>query len=112
MSEQNNQNLEFSKEDIEQNKVMALLAYIIFFIPLLAAKDSPFARYHANQGLILFITSVIINIAGAIIPFIGWLIILPFGNIFVLILIILGIVNAANGKAKPLPLIGKFKILN
>jgi hypothetical protein len=36
------------------NKVMAILAYIIFFIPLLAARDSHFAMYHANQGLSSF----------------------------------------------------------
>lgn len=98
-------------QDVQDNKGMAIIAYILFFIPLFAAKESKFAMYHANQGLILFLTAVIINIVGTIIPILGWLVILPIGNVFVLILAILGIVNAAKGETKPLPMIGKFKIL-
>ena len=45
-------------------KGMAILAYfgILFLIPLFAAKNDPFARYHTNQGLVLFIFMVIFNI--------------------------------------------------
>ena len=48
---------QFDKADVEQNKVMAILAYfgILVLIPILAAKDSKFARFHANQGLLLCI---------------------------------------------------------
>jgi len=99
------------KADAEKNKGMAIVAYIIFFIPLLAAKDSKFAMYHANQGLILFLTSVIIWVVGGIIPFLGWFIILPLGELFILILAIMGIINAAKGEMKPLPLIGGFNII-
>ena len=51
-----------TRADIEQNKVFAILAYlgILFLVPLLAAPQSPFARYHTNQGIILFITSLIV----------------------------------------------------
>lgn len=102
----------FSSEDIEKNKVVSLLAYILFFIPLFAAPDSKFARYHANQGLILFIFSIALNIVGSITTFIFiGLIILAFGWIFILVLVIMGIINALNGQAKPLPLIGNFTIL-
>ena len=41
--------------DIEKNKTMAGLAYLIFFLPLLACPDSKYGRYHANQALLLFI---------------------------------------------------------
>ncbi len=99
------------KEDLEKNKVFAILAYIIFFIPLLAAKDSKFAMYHANQGLVLFLGAVILNFVGSFIPFIGWFLIIPFGNLFILVLAILGIVNAANGTLKPLPIIGTIQII-
>jgi uncharacterized membrane protein len=98
--------------DVEKNKAMGIIAYILFFIPLLAAKESKFAMYHANQGLTLFLASVIINVAGAIIPIIGWLIIFPFGNLAILILAILGIIKAAGGKMEPLPLIGKYTLIN
>lgn len=97
--------------DVEKNKGLAIVAYIIFFIPLLAAKDSRFAMYHANQGLLLLITAVVLNMLGGIIPIIGWFLIMPLGNLFVFVLFIIGIVHAASGKAQPLPLIGKFSII-
>ena len=100
---------QFDKDDIEKNKAMGLLAYILFFIPLLAAKDSPFARYHANQGLVLFICGLISSVLW-IIPILGW-IIAPILSIVITVLAVIGIINALNGKAKELPIIGKFKIL-
>lgn len=103
--------LEIDPSDIERNKVMAILAYILFFIPLLAAKDSKFAVYHANQGLILFLAAFIINVVGTVIPLVGWLVVIPLGNLAVLIWAILGIIKAAGGKVAPLPLIGKYSLL-
>ena len=100
---------QFDKDDIEKNKVMGLLAYILFFIPLLAAKDSPFARYHANQGLVLFLAAILSSVI-LIIPILGW-IIAPILSIAITVLAVIGIINALNGKAKELPIIGKFKIL-
>jgi uncharacterized membrane protein len=100
----------FEPADIQSNKLMAVVAYILFFVPLLAAKDSRFAMYHANQGLLLLIASVGVNIVLGIIPFVGWLL-LPLANLVIFIFLILGIVAAAQGQAKPLPWIGKFTIL-
>lgn len=100
----------FSPEDIEKNKTMAGLAYIIFFLPLLVCPDSQYARFHANQGLILFIISVGGSIIFTIIPFIGW-ILLPVLLIAVVVFAIMGLVNGFGGKAKRLPLIGRFNIL-
>ena len=100
---------QFDKDDIEKNKAMGLLAYILFFIPLLAAKDSPFARYHANQGLVLFLCGLISSVLW-IIPILGW-IIAPILSIVITVLAVIGIINALNGKAKELPIIGKIKIL-
>lgn len=97
--------------DVEKNKVIAALAYIIFFIPLLAAKDSPFAMFHANQGLVLLLLSVAVSVLGSVIPILGWFVILPLGGLAVFVFAILGIVNALNGQMKPLPLIGGIKIL-
>ena len=113
---------QFDPADIQQNKTMAVLSYlgILVLVPLLAAKDSKFARYHANQGLVLLITEVlltiVVRVAGAILLAISWHLsflvglinlvwILPF------VLMILGIVNAANGRAKQLPLIGSITLL-
>ncbi|MBQ3086574.1 MAG: zinc ribbon domain-containing protein [Clostridia bacterium] len=100
---------EYDVQDIEKNKIMAVLAYIIFLIPLIAAKDSPFARFHTNQGLIIFIAALISSVA-AIIPIIGW-ILAPIIGVAVTVLAVIGIINALGGKAKELPIVGKFKIL-
>jgi uncharacterized membrane protein len=114
--------------DAEANKGMAIIAYILFFVPLIAGahKTSPFVKYHANQGTILFLTAlamgVVLNIVLAILGAI-FLATFAFGllgvftaifsllYIFPVVLLVLGIVNAAGGKMKPLPVIGKFNII-
>ena len=120
MDEQTNQNQtppapQADKADAEKNKAMAIVGYIIpilFFIPLISdGKNSPFAKFHANQQLVLLIAAVVINIVGGIIPFLGWFIILPLGCIFLLVVAIMGIINASKGEMKPLPLIGGISII-
>lgn len=95
-------------KDIEENKVMAVLAYvgILVLVPLLAAKDSKFAQYHAKQGLVVFIAEIILVVIN-VIPVVGWIVSF-IGFIIVLILSIMGIVNALNGKEKELPILGQF----
>ncbi|GEM_PF-370425 len=100
----------YTSEDIEKNKAIAALAYLIFFLPLLAAQDSSYARFHANQGLLLFILGFGGNTILTIIPILGWILI-PFFSLFVIILAVMGILNAVNGKAKDLPLIGQYRII-
>ena len=96
---------------------MAVLAYIgiLVLVPILAAKNSKYARFHANQGLVLFIAEVIYNIVSAIIrailPLAVVNIILWVISVLFLVLSIIGIVNAATGKAKELPVIGKIRII-
>lgn len=106
---------QFDPNDIQQNKVMAILAYlgILFLVPLLAAPQSPFARFHANQGLVLFIADIVLGIVAGVcilIPIAG-LIISSLISLGIFVLMILGIVNAASGKVKELPLIGKIRII-
>ena len=90
-------------EKKRKNTGMAIVAYILFFVPLLTdAKNDPFVKYHVKQGLVLFIAGIVSSLIWWI-PFIGW----AFG-IFVFVVWIIGIINAANGEQKPLPLIGQF----
>ncbi len=99
--------------DAEKNKGMAILAYFIFFIPMLTdAKESKFAMFHANQSLVLLLAGTVVSIIGTIIPFIGWFLILPLGLLLVMIFWIMGLINAAGGKMKELPLIGGIHILD
>lgn len=109
MSEHETENL-FTTEDIEKNKVISALAYIIFFLPLIVCPESPFGKFHANQGLLLLITGFAGSIVLGIIPVLGW-IILPFFSLAVFIFGIMGLVGALNGKAKELPIIGKYRII-
>jgi uncharacterized membrane protein len=101
----------YSSEDIQANKVWAGLAYFLFFLPLIICPESRYARYHANQGLVLLIVSALGSIVLAIIPIIGW-ILSPIFGLGVLVLAIMGLVNGLNGQAKELPLIGKWQILH
>lgn len=99
-----------NSNDINNNKVMAVLAYIgiLFLIPLFLAKDSKFARFHVNQGILNFIFSFILGLLTNI-PFIGfvfWIL-----SIVPTIFMILGIVNAVKGRAKELPIIGKYTLI-
>ncbi len=113
---------EFDAADINANKVMAVLAYFgpLVLVPIFAAKNSKFARYHSNQGLLLIIASFLYGVAysilSSIILAISWRLyfivsIIGLVSIVITVLAIIGIINAATGKAKELPLIGKFKIL-
>jgi len=113
----------FDPQDIEQNKTMAILAYIIWLVPLIAANKSKFARYHTNQALILticiFALYIVVAIITAILPISLWLTIAIVFSliwiavwIFYIVCVIMGIINASKGEAKPLPLIGNlFTIL-
>ena len=113
---------QYDPADVEKNKAMGVLAYLswLVLIPIFAAKDSKFARFHANQGLVLLIASAIFGVVrwilSEILFAISWrlyfvtIIISLLGLVF-LALAIIGIVNAATGKAKELPVIGQIRIL-
>ena len=112
------ESLEVSAEDADANRVFGILAYLGIFVlvPIIVAKDSPFAKYHSNQGLVLFIAEIatfFITGAFVFIPFLGMLVYfvhLIFLLVF-LVLVILGIINAAQGKCVPLPVIGGIKLI-
>ena len=102
---------EYTAEDVANNRVMAILAYLslLFLVPLLSAKESPFARYHTNQGIIVFIIHAV-GVMLTQIPEVGWVVGAVI-SLFTTVLTIIGILNAYNGKAKELPLVGKFRII-
>lgn len=100
----------YTRADIEKNKTMAGLSYLLFFLPLVACPESRYARFHANQGLLLLIVSIAGNIVLSFIPLIGWILRSIFG-IGVLVLCIFGLSNGLSGKATRLPFIGSYDIL-
>ena len=101
---------EMDADDVQRNKLMAVLAYIgiLVLIPLFAAKDSKFARFHTNQGLVLFLLALACSFLRKI-KVIGWL--FSICGVAVFILAVVGIIYACQGKAKELPVIGNWKIL-
>ena len=104
-----------NSNDADSNKAMAIIGYIIpilFFIPLLSdAKNSPFAKFHANQQLNLLLAAIAVQVVGTIIPILGWFIILPLGSLALLVIAIMGIINAAKAEMKQLPIIGGFSLI-
>ena len=111
---QNQELQQADPNDAENNKGMAVVAYLLFFIPLITGdhKKSPFVMFHTNQGLVLFIFSVGGWIVSSILMiiligiFLGTVV-----GITSLAFLIIGIINAVQGRMKPLPLIGKFEII-
>ncbi len=112
------------QSDVEKNKMIAILSYLIFFLPFLTdAKDSKFARFHANQSLVLWIFSMvtlmvlmpIITLFLSVITLGLFLLISPI--VFPLVALvfigfgIVGMINANNGEMKRLPIIGGIDII-
>ena len=112
-----------SNQNDQSNTILfSILSYIgiLWLIPLLVEKNDKVVRFHVNQGIVLFIFDIIGSIAVGIlsaifvfipvISFLGVVIASLFG-ILCFVLMIIGIVNAANKSEKPLPIIGKFQVL-
>ena len=103
-------------------KVYSVLAYIwiLWLVPAVAGQTS-FSKYHANQGLVLFIVETVLGVIETVlgfvigkIPFVGPLVMWILGAIIGLIFLfgaIIGIVHAVNGETKPLPGLGDVSVI-
>jgi uncharacterized membrane protein len=97
----------------EGKNPMAFLAYlwILILIPFFTdAKNDPFVKYHLQQGIVLIIFDAVGWFLGF---FIGWIpliggLIIGLWWLASLILVIIGLVNVANGKEQELPFIGQY----
>lgn len=112
----------FQEEDVKRNKVMAVLSYIgiLVLVPLLAGnKASEYLRHHLNQGLILWVASLIVDIVTEG-RFLGYRLLYHHGwglsvlgdiiSLVLFILAICGIVSACKGTKNPLPVVGNICI--
>ena len=125
---------EFDRQDAEKNKVTSIIACfgITFWVPFVFSSNSRFSRFYANQGLLILILSLpfivvnaiftsIINSAcimytssGPTLSILGYILdILLFGifYLFPIFIIFTTIQNIRAGKAKDIPLIGKFRLI-
>lgn len=93
--------------DSAANQGLSVLSYLgfLFLIPLLTRPNDDFARYHANQGLVLFLFNGLLSLLAGSSALAG------MGWIFSLYCCIKGIRNVLQGKKEPLPLIGKLRLL-
>ncbi len=93
----------FTDEVIEEGKVFAVLSYLIILTLVAVAfgRRNDYAAFHIKQGLLLFILEVAAIALGAI-PQIG-IYILGAVWLALIILSLLGAVNAGYGKSWPLP---------
>ncbi|NNM86451.1 MAG: hypothetical protein HKL96_11940 [Phycisphaerales bacterium] len=116
--------------DVEENRPFAMLAYIgpLVLVPLLAARQSPFARHHTNQGFVLFIAEAVVWGLGNIINIImgGSLFLSPTSQhaavylwLFLgavvyagfVALSLLGLLHAYSGTRDRLPALGNYQIV-
>lgn len=107
----------YDPQDVQDNKGIAWLSYMgpLVFIPLFARKNSPYAQFHARQGFSLFFIEVVgsiglpilcaifnrVKVIGTLFDIVNWAF-----EIAVIVFSIIGIVNAAKGNAKKLPIVG------
>ncbi|MCH5333240.1 MAG: hypothetical protein J1D89_04715, partial [Agathobacter sp.] len=107
---------EFDGKDISDNKVIAMVPYIMgtvgIIIALLASKESPYAAFHVRQALKLTICNVLIGICSAVLFF---TLIVPFaGAVCALIILVVRIIcffQVCAGKAKEAPIVSSFGFL-
>ena len=108
----------YDPEDVRKNRGFAMLSYLSWavLVPILFARESPYARFHANQGLVLAVAETVVGFVLGLLrhmPLIGWL----FGlagsllGVAFFLLILFGVCGALKGKTKELPFLGGFRLL-
>ena len=92
-------------------KVTDIVAYLTWIGLIIAfvAGDREGSKFHLNQALVIVLAGIIIGIVG-VIPLIGWIVSLV-GGILCFVCWLLGLIGAVQGKEKPVPVLGKFKLL-
>ena|ERR1051325_11547587 len=91
-------------KDVEDNKVMAALSYlgILFLVPLLAAKNSKFAQFHAKQGMVMFVVDVVVSMV-VWVPIVGQLL-----GLALLVVNVYAMYQAFQGNWWELPYLGQY----
>jgi len=97
------------QQTIDKGKTAAISSYILIVGVLIALSinsedKNPYASFHIRQGLGLTITFISLGVIIA--NFENIMIAAPMW-IFISVLMVFGIFNAAQGSTKPLPLVGK-----
>ena len=91
-------------KDVENNRLMASLSYlwILCLVPLLLARKSKFAQFHAKQGLLLFAVEIVGSLVFWI-PFFGWILWLS-----IVIVAVIGFAKVMQGEYWEIPVLGEY----
>ena len=89
----------FDANDVEENKYEAALSYlgILFVVPMFLKKESPFAQFHAKQGLVVTIAWMV----GSFVfwfPLFGWAL-----AVALLVVNIMALFRTLSGEAWEIP---------
>ena len=107
---------EFDAQDISDNKVFAILPYLMSFIgiviALLAIRDSKFAMFHIRQALKIEVCSILVSLL-AVVLFFTFIVPIAAGVCAVILFVvrIICFFRACSGKAIDAPIVGKFNFL-
>lgn len=89
-------------------RIFSAVSYlgVLCFLPIILKIKSDFVRFHARQGLVLFLAEIIFTLIW-IIPFFGWVVGL-LGWSFSLIASLIGFFTSLIGKQKRIIIIHRF----
>ncbi|MBE5925917.1 MAG: zinc ribbon domain-containing protein [Lachnospiraceae bacterium] len=110
---------EFDARDIVENKVFCILSYLglLFIIGLIAQPKSKVIKFHANQGLVLFLAEMVLGVVTGVVgvlPLAGAILAGAAGlatSVLTIGALIYQIINISEGKVKKLPVIGDITII-
>lgn len=105
---------QFNEAPQNEDKTVAILSYITLIGWIIAlvmhnGNKTKLGAYHLRQTLGIFVIGIcfmVVNMVLAFIPVIGWLLSMGIG-VTILVFWILGLVAAANGEMKPIPIVGE-----
>lgn len=95
--------------EINETTIMAALSYVgpLVIVPFLVKKEDAFVKFHVKQGLVVFGLELILYVlSGFMLHFI--MPIMSLINLALLVLSIIGILNALQRKEKALPVVGSY----
>lgn len=117
---------EVSESDIDNGRAMAVVSYVIALIPYFAGdKKNKFVRFHAVQGMNIFIACLVLWVAWWLISamffgFFGIGFLFVWGILFAIVWIlsavlaivdIIGLIYAVQGQMKEVPIFDKLKFI-
>ena len=118
----------YSLEEIESGKALSIISYLIPLVPFILSKKNNYVKFHTLNGMNILFTYLIFLIIKRTLSYIFGTpcdlvsglkcIILPislriffaFINMLFSFIVLYGVINVCNNKAKEIPIISKIKL--